>query len=77
MKAVFPLKIFFIILLLAILFSISFFLYKNFLPYGRLSPNSKLCQEPELFQDELRCKLSGCIWGSGDLTGPPFCGAYK
>lgn len=47
------------------------------LPYGRLNPKSDLCQKPELFQNRELCIRSGCNWGSGDITGPPFCGAYK
>jgi hypothetical protein len=54
-----------------------FFAYKYFLPYGVLDKNSELCRRPELFHNQLKCRLSGCAWGSGDLTGPPFCGAYK
>lgn len=56
---------------------ISFFAYRYFLPYGRLNKDSTLCHDPKLFENMLKCKLSGCIWGSGDLAGPPFCGAYK
>jgi len=53
------------------------FSFRFFLPYGRLDKDSELCKKPELFQNPTKCKLSGCIWGNGDLTGPPFCGAYK
>lgn len=74
---IFSTKTLFVVFLLIALYLGSLFLYKNFLPYGRLNPDSKLCQELELFNNELKCRLSGCIWGSGDLTGPPFCGAYK
>lgn len=47
------------------------------LPYGKLSPDSEKCQSKELFGNRSLCIRSGCNWGSGDLTGPPFCGAYK
>lgn len=46
------------------------------LPYGKLDPKSEFCRKPELQNSDL-CIKSGCIWGNGDLTGPPFCGAYK
>jgi hypothetical protein len=64
--------------LLCIILLIAVFLgYKHFLPYGRLDKTSEFCRKPELFNNAVKCNLSGCNWGSGDLTGPPFCGAYK
>jgi len=45
------------------------------LPYGQLTPDSKECHL--IINDKETCEKSGCIYGSGDLTGPPFCGAYK
>lgn len=68
-----------IVLISSVVFIISmlFLGFKYFLPYGRLDKKSNLCQETELIHNQIRCRLSGCIWGSGDLAGMPFCGAYR
>lgn len=58
-------------------YALSYWFTSNMLPFGKLSPESDLCTEPELKQNQFLCITSRSIWGSGDLTGPPFCGSYK
>ncbi len=36
-----------------------------------------VCRNPYVANNRGICEFAGCNWGAGDLTGPPFCGAYK
>ena len=60
-------------MVVVVLFLVYWFLF----PVRKINRNSRVCHTPALFQNTILCHLAGCIYGSGDLTGPPFCGAYK